>query len=204
MKLIEDQKIRTKMQPQNTTLDDISAVIGFTSALRLSAWYGDGNGGGKILYIPDKATEDHFLSRLLGLENAKRLSAAWGNESLSVPSARIYDDLRKRKQIGREFEMGFGSREIAGHFRMTERRVQQICRELEVAGLISVAGPATRPAKKEREIAVSPSIIDTPDIIPVPVPRRPLHGAPLKKKVTASGKNAGLGVKAARKINERL
>lgn len=66
-----------------------------------------------------------------------------------------------RKQIGRMLERGFGSRKIAGHFCMTERRVQQICQEREVAGLIAVVGPALKPTK-EREVLVSPSIIATP------------------------------------------
>ena len=46
--------------------------------------------------------------------------------------------------MARFIEKGFGTREIAGMLRISERRVQQILRELEVAGLVQVAGPARR------------------------------------------------------------
>ena len=88
-----------------------------------------------------------------------------------------------RKQIGRMFERGFGSQKIAGHFCMTELRIQQICQECEVAGLIAIVGPALK-AAKEREVLVSPSIIATP------IARRPLRKAVPKKMVTKAGKNA--------------
>lgn len=173
------------MQASNTTLEDISAVIGFTGALHLSAWFGGGNN----LYVPDSVDENHFIARLLGLQNAKRLVDEWGNQHLAIPSMKIYNELLKRKQIGRQFEMGFGSREIATQFRMTERRVQQICRELEVAGLIAVIGPALKPAREVREV-FSPSIIAAP--------RRPLKKAAPTIRVTSGGKNAGLAAVATR------
>ena len=171
------------MQASNTTLDDISAVIGFTGALHLSAWFGGGNN----LYIPDTIDDGHFIARLLGLKNAQRLVDEWSNQHLTVPSMKTYAELLKRKQIGRQFEMGFGSREIATQFRMTERRVQQICRELEAAGLIAVIGPVTR-TERERSAAFSPSIIASP--------RKPLKKKAPARRVTAQGKNAGIvGVK---------
>lgn len=145
------------MLAPNNTLDDISAVIGFTATLHLSAWFGGGNN----LFIPEKVDENHFLSRLIGLQNAQKLVDEWGNEHISVPSMQTYHDLLQKKQIGRLFEMGFGSREIANHFRRTERRVQQICRELEAAGLIAVVGPAVEEKRKklDRIEKISPSII---------------------------------------------
>jgi hypothetical protein len=145
------------MLAPNNTLDDIAAVIGFTAALHLAAWFGGGNN----LFIPEKVDEEHFLARLIGLRNAQKLVDEWGNEHISVPSMNTYNELLKKKQIGRLFEMGFGSREIAGQFRMTERRVQQICRELEAKGLIAVVGPVIAQMRKEREVLekISPSII---------------------------------------------
>ena len=50
------------MEQQNTTLDDISSVIGFSPTLRLSAWYGNGNN----LYIPDRVEDGQVLVLLLG------------------------------------------------------------------------------------------------------------------------------------------
>jgi hypothetical protein len=135
------------MQIPNTTLDDICAVIGLNATVHLVVWFGDDNS----LYVPDKVDGEHFLARLIGLENATRLSAEWPSQIIHIPSFRAYEDLLKRKQIGRQFEMGFGSREIATQFRVTERRVQQICRELESAGLIPVIGPTEKSKKPFRK-----------------------------------------------------
>lgn len=125
-----------------TTLEDISAVVGLTATLRLSAWFGDGTSNA---YVPLLAEDGQLLVRLIGLPAAKALSKEWGGEHLAVPRLRDYEDDMRKKAIGRMFEKGFGSREIAAHLRISERRVQQICRELEVAGLIAIVGPRELP-----------------------------------------------------------
>lgn len=126
------------MEMRKTTLEDISAVIGLTATLRLSAWFGDGTSNA---YVPSVAEDGQLIVRLIGLPAAKALSKEWGGEHLAVPRLRDYEDDMRKKAIGRMFERGFGSREIAAHLRISERRVQQICRELEVAGLIAIVGP---------------------------------------------------------------
>lgn len=134
------------MDLKNTTLDDIAAVIGFSATLRLSAWLGDmGN-----LYVPNTITEEQVLSRLIGFSAAKRLAEEWGGDYLAVPRLRSYEDDLKRRVVGRMLEQGFGTREVSVHVRMSERRVQQIARELEAAGLIDVLLPqkkSTHPSK---------------------------------------------------------
>ena len=128
------------MELRNTTLDDISAVIGFSATLRLVAWFGDGSN----LYVPVVAEEGHLLVRLLGMAAAKRLCEAWPGEHLAVPRLRDHEDDLRKRFVARMIEKGFGTREIAGMQRISERRVQQILRELEVAGLVQVVGPARR------------------------------------------------------------
>ena len=128
------------MELRNTTLDDISAVIGFSATLRLVAWFGDGSN----LYVPNTAEEGHLLVRLIGLPAAARLCEAWPGEHLAVPRLRDHEDDLRKRFVARMIEKGFGTREIAGMQRISERRVQQILRELEVAGLVQVAGPARR------------------------------------------------------------
>lgn len=132
------------MDLQNTTLDDIAAVIGFTATVRLSAWYGAGNN----LYVPDKVEDDQVLVRLLGRSAAKRLTQAFGREWLAVPRIVGYEEDTRRQRIGRMLEKGFSTREVSRHERISERRVQQLCRELEQAGLIAPIGPAKRQARK--------------------------------------------------------
>ena len=128
------------MELRNTTLDDISAVIGFSATLRLVAWFGDGSN----LYVPIVAEEGHLLVRLLGMAAAKRLCEAWPGEHLAVPRLRDHEDDLRKRSVARFIEKGFGTREIAGILRISERRVQQILRELEVAGLVQPAGPSRR------------------------------------------------------------
>lgn len=126
------------MQLQNTTLDDVSAVIGFSATLRLAAWFG---GRTQNLYVPQEAADGQVLVLLLGMDNAQRLSREWGGQMLAIPGIGDYEDMQRKRHVGRMFEKGFGTREIASQMRLSERRVQQICRELEVAGLIPVQGP---------------------------------------------------------------
>ena len=134
------------MEQRNTTLDDISAVIGFSATLRLVAWYGAGSN----LYEPIVAEKGHLLVRLLGMAAAKRLCETWPGEHLAVPRLRDHEDDLRKRFVARMIEKGFGTREIAGMQRISERRVQQILRELEVAGLVQVAGPARRKISAEK------------------------------------------------------
>ena len=127
------------MEIKNTTLDDLAAVIGFSATLRLSVWFGDRGS----LYIPNCTSESQFLAKLIGLPAATALSNAWGREHVSVPGMRQYQNDVVRRDIGEMFEHGLSSRKIAKQKGMTQRRVQQICRELECAELISIVAPET-------------------------------------------------------------
>lgn len=132
------------MEMKNTTLDDVAAVIGFTATLRLSAWFGDGGN----LYVPETVTEDQLLPKLIGISSAKKLSAEWGKQHLSLPRLRAYEDDVKKRIIARMLEHKMSTREIAVHIRMSERRVQQIARELEGAGLIDIILPVKNQQEK--------------------------------------------------------
>jgi hypothetical protein len=118
---------------QNTTLDDIAHVIGFSATLRLAAWFGDGSN----LYVPQKVEEGQLLVRLLGRAAAMRLSAEWPGETLYVPRLHNYETDVQRRVIGRMLEQGFSPREIGVHQRLSKRRVEQVARELEEAGLLA-------------------------------------------------------------------
>jgi hypothetical protein len=126
------------MDLRNTTLDDLASTIGFSATARLAAWYGDAGN----LYVPAAAEASHVLTRLIGLAAARRLSEQWGGEHLAIPRLRDHEDDVRKNRIGRMLEKGFNTAEIARLERISERRVQQVCRELELAGLINVVGPA--------------------------------------------------------------
>lgn len=137
------------MEQKNTTLDDIASVIGFTPTLRLSAWYGNGNN----LYIPDRVEEGQVLVLLLGRSAAERLSQAFPGEHMAVPRLTAYEEDVRRQRIGSLLESGFSTRKISQYERISERRVQQVCRELETAGLIAPVGPAKGKAVPEKREA---------------------------------------------------
>ena len=120
------------MQLQNSTLDDLAVVVGFTAALRLSAWFGDAGN----LYVPGEAAEGQLLVKLIGMSAAARMSAEWGLQHVAVPRLRGYEDDVRKRRVARCIERGFGFREIAGMERVSERRVQQICEELIGLGLL--------------------------------------------------------------------
>lgn len=125
------------MELKNTTLDDVAAVIGFSATLRLAAWFGDrGN-----VYIPERVTKEQVLARLIGLSASQKLCDEWGGEHLALPRLRAYEEDLRRRIIGRMLEHRFSTREVAMYMRMSERRIQQVARELEVAGLIDVVQP---------------------------------------------------------------
>lgn len=125
------------MELQNTTLDDIASVIGFSATMRLVAWFGDeGN-----VYVPGQAEEGQLLVKLIGLPAARKLSQEWPLEHLSVPRLTSHEEDSKKRVIGRMLERGFTFRMVSTAMRLSERRVQQICRELEAEELIPVITP---------------------------------------------------------------
>mgnify|MGYP003412766455 CR=1 FL=1 len=133
------------MDIRNTTLDDIAGVIGFTATLRLSAWFGAGNN----LYVPEVVEDDQQLVRLIGRSAAERMATAFPREHLAVPRPTSYEEDLRRWRIATLLERGFSTRQVSVFEKMSERRVQQICRELETAGLIHpVGGPAKKGGQK--------------------------------------------------------
>lgn len=121
------------MELQNSILDDLAAVIGFSATARLAAWYGYGNS----LYIPIHVDENQTLVRLIGLPAAKALTKSWPGQFLSLHPLRGYEQEVVRYRVSRMTTMGATHREIASIVGLGERRVQQIQRELLDAGLLT-------------------------------------------------------------------
>ncbi|WP_416819953.1 hypothetical protein [Delftia tsuruhatensis] len=126
------------MDRQNTTLDDIASIIGFSATLRLSAWYGNGNN----LYVPTTVEEGQVLVLLIGRSAAERLSQEFGGDHLAVPRIVSYDEDCRRQRVATMLSRGFSTREVSRIERVSERRIQQICRELEQVGIIAPLGPS--------------------------------------------------------------
>lgn len=127
------------MQRPNTTLDDVCALIGFTSTVTLIRWY-----GGTKVYIPGTAGADHVLARLIGLPAMRALVREFGNESLWVPDSpggqhQAADALKKR--VRTMVLEGWSTSSIAAELAISNRHVQRIRRELEDAGLLPESLP---------------------------------------------------------------
>lgn len=133
------------MDIRNTTLDDISGVIGFTATLRLSAWFGAGNN----LYVPEVVEDGQLLVRLIGRRAAERMAEAFPREHLAIPRPTSYEEDLRRWRIATMLDKNISTRQVSVFEKIGERRVQQICRELETAGLIRpVGGPEEKGAAK--------------------------------------------------------
>lgn len=133
------------MDMRNTTLDDIAGVIGFTPTLRLSAWFGAGNN----LYVPEIVEDGQVLVKLLGRKSAERMAEAFPCEYLAIPRLTVYEEDSRRLRVAMMLSSGQSTRQVASFERMSERRVQQLCRELETAGLIApIGGPGKMPVEK--------------------------------------------------------
>lgn len=127
------------MELQNSILDDLAAVIGFSATARLAAWYGHGNS----MYVPINVEESQTLVRLIGLSAAKALTKTWPGQFLSVHPLRCYEQEVVRYRVSRMRTMGATNREIASIVGLSERRVQQIQKELLGEGLL----PENTPVK---------------------------------------------------------
>lgn len=140
------------MEAKNTTLDDIAAEIGLTATLRISAWFGEDR-----CHVPAVVEEGQLLVRLIGISAARKLTLAFPGELLAIPRLTQYEADVRNRQIGRWLMKGCTTREISNWLRMSERRVQQICREMEQAGLIEPVGPGKRAQEKPPEKAPAKS-----------------------------------------------
>jgi hypothetical protein len=136
------------MELQNSILDDLAAVIGFSATARLAAWYGHGNS----MYVPISVEESQTLVRLIGLPAAKALTKSWPGQFLSLHPLRGYEQEVVRYRVSRMTTMGATHREIASIVGLGERRVQQIQQELLAAGLLTNSVGKVLPEKPPAKI----------------------------------------------------
>lgn len=131
------------LQPRtNGAIDDIAAVVGFTAALRLCAWYGCSSAK---LYVPHTASEDHDLARLIGMPAFERLVREWGHDGadlLALPNLEDFEEDRRYRQVRDLLRRNLTPREIGPLVGLSERRIQQVRMHLENAGMLSPERPA--------------------------------------------------------------
>lgn len=119
------------MQTRNTTLDDLSAVIGFTATARLASWF-----GGRNLYVPLRAKSGDLLPDLIGMAATKRLVDEFGGDWLAMPSLAIALRDSRYAMLCRRMQEGEPLMSIAEDVKMSRRRLEQLRVEFRSLGLL--------------------------------------------------------------------
>lgn len=130
------------MRPSD--LEDLASVIGYTATRILEAWF-----SGRLLYIPLKPDDGHPFARLIGGPALRALSSTYGGERLRIPDAREGLAYARDRQIAERLANGRSPAEIALEMNLTERRVQQIRRDLEERHWIDFARGAMALTEEE-------------------------------------------------------
>lgn len=117
-----------------TTLDDLAAVIGYTSTREVAAWF-----AGRALYVPQRAASDHPLAVLLGMPVLRALVAEFGGEQLRVPTDNADQWAVRDRRVAEQLAAGATVAAIAAAEGLSDRRVQQLRDELVLRGWVTYA-----------------------------------------------------------------
>lgn len=150
--------------------------IGFTATCVLTAWY-----GGRSVYVPTSASEDHVLALLVGMPALRRLIAFCDemdspDRVLCMPvspmvyAQKVRRDLRVVELMRRK---GASAEMVAGNTGLTVRRVQQIVatfqtveseileqiRRHEIPGRLRVKTSRKKPPRKSPQGKTGGSVV---------------------------------------------
>ncbi|NMG46746.1 hypothetical protein GO613_01305 [Azoarcus communis] len=117
-------------EKRNGLLEDLGAVMGTEATLRLIAVF-----GGASLYVPQRATNEHPISWVVGKAPFVRLVEAFGGDVLSLPDNSDYERLRRWRRVVRLLAKGATVADVATTFQVTERTVRNIRRQAELCGV---------------------------------------------------------------------
>lgn len=106
-------------------LQQLSRVIGLGAAMKLADRY-----PGLTIYVPEKATDQHYLAMLIGAPAMEKLCINFGPGKLLVPKLdRILQQLKRRLVLDLR-EQGYSARDIALALNYTERHVLRLANDL--------------------------------------------------------------------------
>jgi DNA-binding CsgD family transcriptional regulator len=117
-------------------IEDIGAAIGYTATSTLVRWYAE-----STLYVPLEAREDHALAKIIGMPAYRRLVADFAGHSIRIPKPITEADARARR-VARLLRAGRTDREIADAEGVTERRAQQLRKQLVDGGILELLNAA--------------------------------------------------------------
>lgn len=118
------------MQGQNTILEDISTIIGYSATTRLTGWF-----GGRWLRVPLRYSDEHLIARIIGPQAFSRLVTAMPGEFFFVPQDMQLPMMRRNRVVFDMLCKGERLKTISEAVRLSERQVYGIRRKLREAGL---------------------------------------------------------------------
>lgn len=119
------------MDVKNTTHEDLAQIIGFSSTLRLAAYY-----GGRNLTVPRNVSEQTVLAKVIGVAAARMLSAEYAGECMAVPTLHLAEvELRNAKVLD-QLRSGMSTDVVAANAGLSVRRVQQLRLQFEAMELL--------------------------------------------------------------------
>lgn len=105
---------------------ELVEVIGLAAALAIVEAR-----GGVRLSVPTKATAEHWLAELIGLEALEALVAVYAREEIEVPRCAAALRALRERRIVAEFESGASNAELARKYQYTERGIRKLRRRVE-------------------------------------------------------------------------
>jgi hypothetical protein len=126
------------MAKKNGVMEDVAAEIGYTAANALVDWFGGAN-----LHIPEMASEDHVIAKVIGMPAMVRLVAMQADEigdkrMVWVPTGYERELARRDRMIGAMFVEGMSVQHIMGVTNMSKRHVEIVRAKLEEIGMMAV------------------------------------------------------------------
>lgn len=117
----------------NGSAEDIAATIGYTATCTFIEWY-----GGRRIWIPTVADQDHEIARVIGLSAFRALVRQFGDTQLVVPTDHFREIVKQDRIVAGMLRLNHGTKEISATVGLTERQVQNIRQRLEAAGVIAI------------------------------------------------------------------
>ncbi len=100
---------------------EIKEVVGVTGAVKLLQ-----ECGGTRIFIPRRLKAQHKLANLLGLEAARKMSAYFGGETLTIVRGSRARKRLRNLDIVRRYDQGEKVPELARCYELTERQIYTI------------------------------------------------------------------------------
>lgn len=135
-----------------TLLDDVCAAVGWTATCAIVAWW-----GGRQLYVPPEAREDHPIALVIGMPAFRALVREFGGlaKAWSIPTGGICEQYVRDRRITERYAAGATPGLVAEEFGIGLRRAQQLRVELEQRGWLEYA--ARKKLERAGSYATTPS-----------------------------------------------